>query len=86
MTEDESNELPTTLDELCDYIIKYADDIYVRENINGKWGSYALSEIPAMLALKHTIGWIKEGVVPHRIIRSNCNKLQRLRRKTDLIL
>lgn len=62
-------DIPKSWDELCDYIIKYADDIYVRENIKGKWGSFALSEIPTMLALKHAIGWIKKGVVPHRIIR-----------------
>ncbi len=60
---------PKSLEELCDYIVKYADDIFVREQINGKWDAYALSEIPVKLALKNAMKWIKEGVVPHRIMR-----------------
>lgn len=63
-------DLPTSLDELCDYIVKYADDIYIREQIDEKWGSYTLTEIPTKLALKHAMIFIKEGRVPHRIIRS----------------
>ena len=35
-----------SLEELCDYIVKYCEDIYVREQINGKWGSYSLAELP----------------------------------------
>jgi len=65
----EENNLPTSLDELCDYIIKYADDIYVREQIDGKWGAYVLSEMPTKLALKWAMTFIKEGRVPHRVIR-----------------
>lgn len=65
--------LPESLDELCDYIVKYADDIYVREQINGKWGSYSLTEMPTILALKHSMRFIKEGRVPHRIIRNEEN-------------
>ncbi len=59
---------PKSLEELCDYIVKYADDIFVREQINGKWEVYSLSEIPVKLALKNVMRWIKEGVVPHRIM------------------
>ncbi len=62
--------MATSLDELCDYIVKYADDIYVREQIDGKWGSYSLVEIPTGMALKHAMRFIKEGRVPHRMIRS----------------
>lgn len=58
-----------TLDELCDYIVKYADDIYIRDKIDEKWGAYALSKIPTKLALKHAMRWIKEGVIPLRIIK-----------------
>ena len=67
----EENNLPTSLDELCDYIVKYADDIYVREQINGKWSAHALSELPVVIALKHVMKWIKGGIVPHRIIRND---------------
>lgn len=63
-------DLPTSLDELCDYIVKYADDIYVREQIDERWGSYSLTEMPTKLALKHVMRFIKEGRIPHRIIRS----------------
>lgn len=61
--------MPRNLEELCDYIVKYADDIYVREQIDGKWGAYSLSEMPVKLALMHAMRLIKEGTVPHRIIR-----------------
>lgn len=30
---------------LREYCMKHADDIYVREQIDGKWGSYSLAEI-----------------------------------------
>ena len=62
--------LPTSLNELCEYIVKYSDDIYVREQINGKWDSYSLTEMPTKLALVHVMGWIKEGKIPHRILRN----------------
>lgn len=29
-------EIPESLEALCDYIVKYADNIYVREQIDGK--------------------------------------------------
>jgi len=64
-------DIPRNLEEFCDYIINYSDDIYVREQINGKWGSYALSELPTKLALKNIMVWIKEGMIPHRIIRKD---------------
>ena len=59
---------PESLDELCDYIVKYVDDIYVKEQINEKWGSYSLSEIPSRLAIKHVLKWVKEGIIPYRVI------------------
>lgn len=63
------DKLPETLDELCDYIVKYADNIYVREQIDGKWDSYSLTEIPTKLTLKWAMTFIKEGRVPYRIIK-----------------
>jgi len=55
--------------DLCDYILKYAQDIYVREQINGKWGGYALTELPPQKAIEHTLRFIKEGHIPVRTKR-----------------
>jgi len=63
--EDEAS--PKTLNELCDYIVKYADSIPVREKIDGKWGSYWLTELPVKLALKHAMRFVKEGRIPARV-------------------
>ncbi len=52
------------IDELCDYIVENANRIYVRENVKGKWGSYALTELPAELAIQHALRFIKERRVP----------------------
>lgn len=68
------NKKSESLDERCDYILKFCDDIYVEEQINGKWGKYRLSEIPARLALKHAMTWIKEGTIPRRTIRDEEQK------------
>lgn len=64
-------EIPESLEALCDYIIKYADNIYIREQIDGKWGSYSLTEIPTKLALKWAMIFIKEGRIPYRIIEES---------------
>ena len=68
------DEKPKSLDEICDFILKFCDDIYVREQKNGKWGTYRLSELPTKLALKYAMTWIKEGKTPHRIIRDEEQK------------
>ena len=65
----EGENSPKTLDELCDYIVKYANSIAVREKINGKWGSYWLTELPVKLALKHAMRFIKEGRVPVIVLK-----------------
>ena len=62
--------LPETMEELCDYILLYKGDIYVREQVDGKWGAFALSELPASKALGHALRFVKEGRVPTRILRS----------------
>ena len=51
---------------LCDYIEEHASQIYIREYVNGQLGSYALTELPASLAVKHTLRFIKEGGMPTR--------------------
>ena len=57
-------EIPMTLEELCDYILENAERIYVREKVEGKWGAYALTELPPKLAIKHALRFIKEGIIP----------------------
>lgn len=61
------NGLPETLEEFCDYIVEHASRIYVREQIDGKWGSFALTELPADKALSHALGFIKRDFIPHRL-------------------
>jgi hypothetical protein len=62
--------LPETVEEACDYIVRYAADIYVRERgPDGQWGSFALTELPADKAVEHALRFIREGQVPHRIVR-----------------
>jgi len=64
-------EYPKTIEELCDYILKYADCIAVRENVDGKWGSYWLTELPTKLALKHALSFIKERRIPYMVLRGD---------------
>ena len=61
------SEMPETIDELCEYIVEYADEIYVREEIDGKWGTYLLAELPGQLAVKHALRFVVNGQVPCRL-------------------
>lgn len=65
------NNQPETLHELVQYINKYKDLIYVREKVGGKWGAYALTELPARLAVSHFTRFanqfVNEGRIPHRV-------------------
>jgi len=45
-------------------ISEQAPRIYVREEVNGKWDSYALTELPAELAILHVLRFIAEGRMP----------------------
>jgi ssDNA-specific exonuclease RecJ len=60
-----------TLSELLDYVERHADAIYVRHQVNGKWGNYRLSDLPARDALHWAFEWIKRNtdtdVTPARI-------------------
>lgn len=49
--------------------LDHADDIYVRAQVDGKWGSHALTEIPSDQAVGYIRGWIKDRRVPVRIVR-----------------
>jgi len=54
---------------VCDYIIECSDSIPVREELNGKWGGYYLTELPVKLALKNALKFIKEGRIPVAVIK-----------------
>jgi hypothetical protein len=54
-------ELPKTLDELLNYIEANLDGIYIREQVNGKWGSYALTEMPVERAIAHAFRFVREA-------------------------
>lgn len=47
-----------------DYCTMFADQIYVREQVNGKWDSYSLAELPGHLALAHVRRLLFEGRDP----------------------
>jgi hypothetical protein len=53
-----------TLEELCDYIARNADRIYVRAQVSGKWDAYALNALPAQDAIEHALRFVKRGQVP----------------------
>lgn len=57
-----------TLEEVCDYIAQYASTIYVAETVAGINDAYALTELPADLAIKNVLRFIKEGRIPHRVL------------------
>jgi len=59
-----------TLLDLCDYIIRYASSIPVRVMINGRPGDYFLSELPAEEAIKQALTFVKNGEIPHRVLKS----------------
>jgi hypothetical protein len=65
--------LPETIDELFDYILQYADTIYVRHQVNSKWSNVALSKLPARDALAHIFDWIKRGHIPVRVKREGAD-------------
>lgn len=60
---------PHTIADLLDYIEHYCGDIYVREFKDGKVGNYYLSELPVCVVIRHINKWIRNQVVPMRVIR-----------------
>jgi len=54
-----------TIERLCDYIVENYDKIAVRVELNGKWQSLFLSELPVKLALEQAMRFIKELKVPY---------------------
>ena len=63
-----SGEYPETLEELCDYILRYASQIAVREQDgNGRWGSYFLTELTPQKAISHVLRFVRVGKIPTRL-------------------
>lgn len=56
-----------TVPDLCAYISQYASLIYVRAQVNGKWDSVSLTELPAQEAIKFALGFVAEGRIPVRL-------------------
>jgi len=56
-----------TVEDLCDYISLYKRSIFIREQIDGKWGGYSLAELPSGKAIDHALRFIKEGRIPVRV-------------------
>lgn len=50
------------INELLDHIARNADAIFVREQVDGKWDSYALVELPANLAILHVCHLIRKNL------------------------
>ena len=53
--------------ELLQYILKYQDQIYIRVEIDGKWGSHKLSEVTTSVSLPYIVRWLLEGITPARM-------------------
>ena len=56
------------LPDLLTYMRIHAEGIFVREEIDGKWGSYSLAEMPDRLRGEHEARFIEEGRIPVRIL------------------
>jgi hypothetical protein len=50
--------------ELLDEIEENADGIFVRDNFEGRWKSYALTELPVNRVLSHAFSFIR-GRISH---------------------
>jgi hypothetical protein len=53
---------------LMEYLEKYLDEIYVREEIDGKWQTCSLSELPVPKLISHVFRFLRENRVPARAI------------------
>ena len=58
-----------TRQELEQYCEKHKDDIYIRVQVNGKWGSHTLSELPLEEQAKWIEKWDTTNFLLHRINR-----------------
>ena len=64
--------------------MRYADSIFVREqDAQGRWGSFALSELPVKTALKHACRFMAEGSVPVRLLSEEEVKANAARNESE---
>lgn len=50
------------------YCEKYADTIFIRTKINGKWDSYTYSQLPDIDKEYWVNCWSKREGLPHRVV------------------
>lgn len=60
---------PETIEELCDYVAEHCHEIAVRVEIDGKWDSYFLDELPPDKAILHAMRFIKLRQVPGLVVK-----------------
>lgn len=53
-----------TLDDLSAFIEENSKYIFVRERVDGRWGSFSLEELPVELALQHRKRFLDGGIIP----------------------
>lgn len=54
--------------ELIDYCTLYADSIYVRAQIDGRWKSVPLSQVSQDTRESYIELWLRSGMLPGRIL------------------
>jgi len=58
---------PQSLEDWLWYVRRYETTIFVREQIDGKWQSPALSTLPPERWAYHVARWMDRGMVPCRV-------------------
>lgn len=58
------------LETMIRYTLEWQDDIYVRTNIDGKWGAYSFAAISVEDKAKFLAKWIEDGAIPARVLRN----------------
>lgn len=78
---------PRTLEELAEYIIKYADGIWVRDEPHPDPSepgettrNWQLSAMPAKMAMKHMARFLVSGQVPVRVLTETERAQERAKR------
>ena len=60
---------PNTLEAWLAYVRRYEADIFVREQINDKWEAVSLASLPPERWAYWVERWLKEHVMPARVLR-----------------
>lgn len=55
---------------LREYCAKYAASIFVRAQVDGKWGGYSLKELPAEAYEHYMVNWEKHQFKPARAVEN----------------